>query len=432
MNIKDRLLSSKLVKGTIMTMLGSGVSKGLLIIATFCCARLLTKAEFGEFSFIRNTLITILSICAVRFGSLCTKFTVEAIECQQSKARLFLLLIFSFVVSAILGFLLVFLPQSLLLSIFDNDQTIFYFRIVGLFLPSFMIQPLVECILRGMMEFKRISILQVSMSVLFFVFTIVGIHIYNLIGAFIGLILYYLVYSILSVFFMVKHRTFVKSILDFNEAKKEKIVICTMILPTFVTSFVDAPIYWISQVLMARVSNMEMVGSLSAVIQLRNVAFIIPSFFFSTFMAFAGKMYASNQIYKYYSQFKKLIFIFVLVGLAISIILSVFAYPCLSLYGKNYVNDVQPLYIANISIPFFLLVSLLHIHMVVHERQRLMLAITVGCEIIHLVCFVVLLHTDIVPVTSYFISQMALIVIKFSLYFCCFSKDRVNQLNTIA
>ena len=432
MNIKDRLLSSKLVKGTAITMLGSGISKGVLIIATFCCARLLSKSEFGEFSFIRNTLITILSICAVRFGSLCTKYTVEALDNEQSKARLFLLLIFSFVVSSIIGFLLLFLPNSLLMTIFDNEQTIFYFRIVGLFLPAFMIQPLVECVLRGMMEFKRISILQISMSILFIVFIVVGIFFYDLIGAFIGLILYYLIYSIISIFFMLKHWGFVKSIFDFSNAKKENRVLYTMILPTFVTSFVDAPVYWVSQVLMARISNMEMVGSLSAVIQLRNVAFIIPSFFFSTFMAFAGKMYASNQIELYYSHFKKLIFVFAVIGLAISFFLSVFAEQCLSLYGNSYLSDIQPLYIANVSIPFFLLVSLLHIHMVVQERQRLMLAITVGCEIIHLVCFVILLHTDVVPVSSYFISQMALIVIKFTLYFCCFSKDRVNQLNTIA
>lgn len=432
MNIKDRLLSSKLVKGTAITMLGSGISKGLLIIATFCCARLLSKSEFGEFSFIRNTLITILSICAVRFGSLCTKYTVEALDNEQSKARLFLLLIFSFVVSSIIGFLLLFLPNSLLMTIFDNEQTIFYFRIVGLFLPSFMIQPLVECVLRGMMEFKRISILQISMSVLFIVLIISGIHLYDLTGAFIGLILYYLIYSIISVFFILKHWNFVKSIFNLSHAKKEKIVLYTMIIPTFVTSFVDAPVYWVSQVLMAKVSNMEMVGSLSAVIQLRNVAFIIPSFFFSTFMAFAGKMYASKQLSQYYTQFKKLIFVFVIVGLMISFLLSVFAEQCLCLYGSNYVSDVQPLYVANISIPFFLLVSLLHIHMVVRERQRLMLAITVGCEVVHLICFVILLHTNVVPVTSYFISQMALIVIKFSLYFYFFSRDRINQLNSIA
>lgn len=121
------ILKSKLVQSTGITMIGSGLAKVILMIATFVCARLLTKNEFGEFSFVRNTLITVLSICALRFGTLCTKYTVEAVGTKASRKRLLLLLLFSFSISLLVGALLFWTPESVLLSIFDTEGAVFLF-----------------------------------------------------------------------------------------------------------------------------------------------------------------------------------------------------------------------------------------------------------------------------------------------------------------
>ena len=68
------LKGSSLINSFFVTLLGSGMSKFILVAATFYCTNMLTKAEFGEFSFVRNTLAMILTICANNFSSLCTKF----------------------------------------------------------------------------------------------------------------------------------------------------------------------------------------------------------------------------------------------------------------------------------------------------------------------------------------------------------------------
>ena len=157
---------------------------------------------------------------------------------------------------------------------------------------------------------------------LFFVCSIfIGIKLSVLSGAFVGIILYYSIYSIISGLILFKHKRFTISLLETKNIWDEKIILKTMIIPTFVTSFIDAPIYWISQVLMAKISGMETVGSLSAVIQLRNVAFIIPSFFFSTFMAFAGKVYIQQHFTFYYNKFRILIISFFFIGVSIELIL---------------------------------------------------------------------------------------------------------------
>lgn len=420
------ILKSKLAKSTGITMVGSGLSKLILIIATFICARLLTKNEFGEFSFIRNTLITVLSICALRFGTLCTKYTVEAIKSNVSKIRLLLLLVFSFLISLLIGIALFLLPENLLLSIFDTTGSIFYFRIIGFFLPFFMIQPLIESILRGFMEFKIIAYLQVFMAIFFLLGTSIGIYFYGITGAFIALILYYFIYSIISTYFFIQHKNFAKSLLELRAGlTSECSTLYTMILPTFITSFIDAPMYWICQALLANQCNMASVATMSAIVQLRNTAFIIPTFFFSTYMAFAGQLNTTRKYKEYYLQFNKLILGFILIGIILFCLLSVFAKPLLSLFGSNYINDTEPLYIANFSIPFYLLFSLLNIHMVIREYQRKMLIITICSEILSLTFFISLLNYSLVlPVSAYFISQMVLITTKVLSYYYYFNKDK--------
>lgn len=427
MNIEriKSILTSRLVKSTGITIFGSGLAKVILMIATFICARLLTKSEFGEFSFIRNTLITVLSVCALRFGALCTKYAVEAIKSKESSTRLLLLLLFSFSISLLVGILLFILPKNVLMSIFETESSLFYFRIIGIFLPLFMIQPLIESILRGLMEFKVVAYLQIFMALFFLLSIILGIKLLGLIGAFTALIIYYLLYSLISVLLFFRHKGFIKILLKSNSLYTEKKALYTMIIPTFITSFIDAPVYWISQAILANQCNMASVGTMSAVVQLRNTAYIIPAFFFSTYMSFASKLNSTKQYKQYYSQFQKMILLFFLVGVIIFIVFSIFAEQLLSLFGSNYIGDVKPLYIANATIPFYLLFSLLNIHMVIKEHQRNMLFITFYSEFFSLLLFVILLRFSyILPVSTYFISQIFLVILKFFSYLHYYLKDK--------
>ena len=100
-DFKTRVNGSSLIKSFFVTLFGSGMSKFILVVATFYCTNMLTKAEFGEFSFVRNTLTMILTICASNFSSLCTKFATEAKTSVASVQRLMLLFVFSLVMCII-------------------------------------------------------------------------------------------------------------------------------------------------------------------------------------------------------------------------------------------------------------------------------------------------------------------------------------------
>ena len=175
--IKHRINNSKLIKGFVVTILGSGASKIILVLATFICSNMLGKMEFGELSFVRNTLNMILCICALNFSALCTKFTTEAKTSVASLHRLFLLFIFSLVVCFVIGLLLIITPEGKLLELLSTMTIVKFFKIIGVLLPLFMLQPLVEGVLRGLKKFDIIGILQTLSSFFYLVVIFLGIKI---------------------------------------------------------------------------------------------------------------------------------------------------------------------------------------------------------------------------------------------------------------
>ena len=125
--LRDRMNSSHLFRSFLATVAGSGVSKIILVIATFVCSNMLGKMEFGELSFVRNTLNMILCICALNFSALCTKFTTEAKTSVVSLHRLFLLFAFSFTICLVIGGFLIITPEEILLSLLSTDTVVKFF-----------------------------------------------------------------------------------------------------------------------------------------------------------------------------------------------------------------------------------------------------------------------------------------------------------------
>ena len=139
----NKLQNSPIARGFTLTILGSGLSKLIIIILTFYCTNRLTKSEFGEYSLLRNTLNMVLCVCALNFSSLCTKFTVEIKTSLDSYYRLLILTAFSLSVCTLLGFFLILLPSNFLESVIGTSNLNSYVKIIGLLLPALMFQPLI-------------------------------------------------------------------------------------------------------------------------------------------------------------------------------------------------------------------------------------------------------------------------------------------------
>ena len=277
---QNRLKGSSLINSFFVTLLGSGMSKFILVAATFYCTNMLTKAEFGEFSFVRNTLAMILTICASNFSSLCTKFATEAKTWIASVQRLFLLFFFSLIMSSLAGLMLEILPAHTLQSLLGGGDSVVYFRVCGLLMPVFMLQPLIEGVLRGLMKFKLIGYIQVATSVLYVIVIAIGIEMGRAYGAIMALYLYYAVYSLICLFFMLKFAPLHKVLWISKGFLSQHSSLYKMILPVFILSFIEAPIFWFLQVLLTKHATVEAVAGMTVMKQLRNFSALIPTYFF--------------------------------------------------------------------------------------------------------------------------------------------------------
>ena len=426
--ISNYIRSSKLFRSFLITSFGSGISKIILIVGTFYCTNVLTKLEFGEYSFVRNTLIMLLTICASNFSGLCTKFAAEAASSHASLKRLFLLFIFSLFVCIIFGIILLVLPSETLVSILGSENNILYFKFAALLMPLFMVQPLIEGTLRGRMHFKIISWLQVVSSVLYVISLVLGIKLDGVNGAIWGLYIYYAIYAIASFISLIKSEPIIKCIPNLSKFWLEYRSIFKMVLPVFILSFVEAPIFWYLQVLMNKYASAEAVGTMTVIKQVRNIALLIPNYFFITYIAFAGKLNADKEYEKYFSQFDKLIRLFGLSGIAMLLIITVCCKFILSFFGTVYIQDWPILIIGCLGIPIALMMSLIKQSLILQEHQIQLMFISISWNILWIVLFYILINLGVGVVSSFFISEIISWIINIVSSFILYQRDKKRLL----
>jgi O-antigen/teichoic acid export membrane protein len=428
--LQDRARKSPIFNGFLITTVGSGLSKVILVVSTFYCTNMLTKAEFGGFSFIRNTLNMILVICALNYVGLCVKFTAEARYQERASKRLLLLFGFSLALCFIAGLFLLLLPDSMMLSILGDASLIGYFRVLGLMLPALMLQPLLEGVFRGLKEFKLIGYLQVGSSVFFFAFIALGIQIAGYDGAVYGMILYYLLYALISLIYAFRFtnvKVFVKN--NIQGLRNELPVLWNMILPVFLLSFIEAPINWWAQTLMTKHDSLASIASMTAIVQIRNLTILLPNYFGSAFVAFAASMNAEHNYKEYFGKNDKVIVLLTIISMAFFMFYELFDNQILSLYGESYEKDTFPFLISNIVIPFMIIGNFLKGNLTIMEHQRFMLLLSVFHSLIFITIIYVMIHLKYDSVVSYFCGQIGQYVFTFIACYYVYLKDKKLKLN---
>lgn len=423
------ITKSKVFSGFMITLIGSGLSKVILSVSLFVFANFLTKTEFGEFSFIRSSLNTILCICALNFSSICTKFVVDSGKDKGGIGRLIYLFFFILSVSVILGMIMLIIPESVWIKLLDSPNLVHFFKIIGIFLPLFILQPIIEGILRGLLRFTLIGVLQVCSSLFFVAIIFAGFKFYGVSGSIYGILIYYGLYALVSIWALVVLKPFSGTTISRDEVKKERGVVKNILVPIFITSFVEAPILWIAQLLLVQWDGMAAVGSMTAIFQIRNLVTLIPSYLFSTFVAFASKLNSEKQYATYFSHFASLSKILMLVGITMAVLLSVFSQPVLGLYGKDYMVDYVPMIISNIEIPMLLLAGLYKIDLVIQEHQKKLLYISIIWNALWLLLLFLFLSIGMVSLHAFFISQLIALAVYLAYLYIIFLRDKKKLSN---
>lgn len=383
-----------------------------MFVSTFIVTHLLTQDAFGQFSFVRNTIEMLISICAVNYASLVVKFASEAQYHLYSFHRLILLFIFSFVICIILGALILVLPEDLLIHVFVNKDILYLFKYIGIFLPFIFIGPMLEGIYKAKFQFKLVSYLQVIIAMVYLTLTLALTIIYGLKGALYSLLLFCLFRTIIFIIPLLKGFNLSAIISKSVGFTREKACIYNMILPTFVNSFIEAPVYWLAQLQLTNLGSFAYVASMTVVMQIRNLILIIPGYFFGTYISFASKLNASCNYISYFAKYDFLLKKLTRIGLLSFTVLAVIGKYILALFGQEYVEAYYSFLIAILCLPLLLISSLLRQHCIIMEHQKKLLAITLiwnGVWIILL--WLALKFIAISPLLSFFITQGISVVV---------------------
>lgn len=407
-----RLKQSEVFSALLITVLGSGLSKLILVGVTFYCTNSLSKEGFGELSFIRNTLQMILCLCVANFVNLCTKYVAELFTQKESGSKLFLLFLFSLSICVCFSIIINIIPDDQLLKFIHSANLIPFFRILGLLLPLFMLQPLIEGVLRGLKKFKLIGLLQVSTSIFFAFCVICGTYFFSTKGAIVGVLLYYTLYSLISLFLLSRNVNIIASIRKYSKnAYKEISTLYKIIFPVFLLSFIDAPVNWWAQVYMSKLEGMESIASMTVILQVRNIMLLIPTYYFSTLTTFVARQNAEGCLISYYSKFNKSIKCLLLFSVFGVFLLQLLEQPILGLFGGEYKNEFFPYLISNLAIPFLIIGNLLKIDLVVREFQGFLLFVSTISSALFILSLYSLTYLGYSSVVAYFFGQLVQVLV---------------------
>ena len=421
-----KYINSELKKGFLSTVFWSGLSKALTVLTTFYCSNTLTQSEFGEYSFINNTLNTIVVICAVHFSSLVVKFTAESKYSVNSIKKLYFLLLFTIVLSLVLGFILLLSPTKFLQSFVGEDNNVvFYIRVIGLLLPIFILQPLISGIFRGIKEFNIVGKYELISSILFIILVVIGNILAGLKGCIISLLIYYFLYSIIGLIFVLIYRKKVSNLIIVDEIMSQKKSAFKIIIPVFVMSFIDTPILWYAQTEIIKKDSFEALAGLSVILQIRNIIQILPTYFYQAFIPIISTLRISNTI-DYFKKFKKASFLLILFHLLLFPIFLLFGKDILSLFSSSYVEYYNSYIISFLILSIILQSVLFKIHLTIYEHQRIIMLMIILSSIFFIISFKFFINNSINAINSYLYSQGIQYLVQITITLLIFLKDKKN------
>lgn len=406
MSIIERFKKSDLLKGFASTTIWSGLSKLIMVLTTLYCTNVLTKDDFGSYSFIKNTLNLVVWVCATNFTSLCVKFAAEASVSKLALKRLYILFVFTFGASLCCSIPILIIPGSMMEGYLESSMIVHYIKITGLLLPLFLIGPLFNAMLKGYKMFNLSGIYDTISSALGLLFIIIGIKIGGVNGAIIGLLMYYTIFSVagLGIVLLTNRRSHILCKVD--SIWSERKIIYTMILPVFIMSFIDAPLNWFAQSIVAKYDSYSSVGSLTVISQIRTFIILLPTYFFQAFMPFVAVSNSKKEYKEYFSKFERMGRILILAGAVLFVIVAVSGRFLLSIFNEVYVEDIYAYYVGMVFLPIHLFVILYKVHMVIWEHQRLMLAMTIVSSVFYIASLFLLLSIGYSSIIAFFGAQL--------------------------
>lgn len=420
LNFIMSLKTSELLNDTMWTIIGSGLSRVLILLGTLFSSNILGVVKFGEFSITRSTINVILVIAGLNLGVVLTKDIAKYKDSDNFKcSRLITLNYFTIVGLTLILALILFFSSNFLASNFFNDlEYSIQFKLSSVIILFSIIFSLNESIYRGLGFYKKLGKLQIISSLTFLIFVPLGSYKYDVTGAIVGYLIYSVLMAIITVYDLNK---FSKKnnfhFFNFSKLRNEFKELKEITLPIFVSSIIEAPVFWLAQVILIKYSGMAANGVASALLQTRNLILIIPGYVSLVVLPLLSKNLKNKK--EYNENFKLALKINVIISLICILPLIIYPTFFLKIYGKGFVDNFNYVdsFLAYISIPVVVISNVYQQSFVANNKgwQSLMISIIWNAALLSST-FVFCKNFDL-GVTGYMLSLLLTISIQLILRF---------------
>lgn len=344
--------STLILKGSFWGILGIGVSRLGLLFTSIIIARILGKDVFGEYSFIRTTILMFVVFGGDAIGLTASKFVAQYIA-EELKEKLDQVVRFTFYMSLFLGSFfgagMFFMAEIIAQSIFGDVYLVKEIQISSLIIVISSLNGSFQGVLLGRKRFKEVAVINVVTTIFTLVFQIFGVLWYGLIGAIAGYGLSLVVNLVLLVLRSGNEGGRISIIFKSSDFIQQKALFFKFSLPAAINGILIVPVAWIGNALLIKFVGTGALGVFSAALSWRNVVLIIPSIVAQVSLPFLSGLYSLSNHNDYFRVLKFNIWFNFLVSALIVGLVSIFSSQIMSMYGEGFKDGNQVLTVLLVS-----------------------------------------------------------------------------------
>lgn len=351
--IKKSDIGRRIASGAFWSIVGTAMSKILVLIGGMLCARILGKEGFGEFGMIRSTITMFVVFGTVGLGLTATKHISEYRKTAKDRIPSIYLLTNGFAVISglIITILVLLFSNYLATSSLNSPQLLLPLRLGALLLFVTVLNGAQKGTLSGFECFRGIAKNNVIGGVFETVFMLMGAYFYNVEGAILGYGMGYIAlyvanhYSIKNIFtkhdIKISWRQFDKSDLS---------LLYKFSLPAMLSSVLVTPVMWVARTLLVNNGGFEELAIYEVATQWRVIILFIPSSIVHIVLPILSSINVEDHN-KFWKVLKYNIFLNAGLSFLVTLLVCIFSPLIMKLYGRGF-TDPYPLIVLSLSTIF--------------------------------------------------------------------------------
>lgn len=324
--------SNKLVNDSVWSLLGNLLNKGIGLLIGIIIAKWLGSNVYGEYSLLKNTILTISIFSTLGLGYTSTKYIAELRIDSKEKIISFIRLvnIITLIFSSFIGISLLIFSKSISIYFLKSDHLVNSLQLLSILVVLNAITTSQIGVLSGLSRFKDIAKTNSIVGIFSFFISLILTYFYQFEGALIALILCQLLNCLLNYLC-------IKSDINHYPFTKYKFSVKEILYYSFPITLQEAfysLFFWAASVVLLHSSSFEQVGIYNASLQLSSIMLFIPGVLRNVILSHLA--HTSNDHKEHNSIFNQMVKINIISTLIPCIIVVIISGYIESLYGDTF------------------------------------------------------------------------------------------------